>query len=611
MVDGRIRDEDIDEVRERADLVEVISSQVQLKKAGRVFKGLCPFHHEKTPSFMVDPDKQLYHCFGCGRGGNIYNFLMEMENLDFPEAVKTLARRISYNLHFEKVSVEKKALLGKQTRLYNLNYLAREFYQNLLLSSNVGKKAYQYLRGRGYTDETIKTFLLGYAPEGWEVFTSYALKKGYKKEELLEAGLVVASEKKEGEVYDRFRGRVIFPILDLQGRTVGFGGRVLKEEQPKYLNSPETPIYHKGKALYALNWAKPHIASSEQAIIVEGYTDVISLHQSGFKDAVATLGTALTADHLRLLSRFAEKVILIFDADVAGRLAAERGLAFVPDFYLSSEYSSILDLVERRHLDIEVAILPKGSDPADFISTQGADKFKDLISKSRPMVDFSISAALIAHNLSTIEGRKKAASTIIDIVAPLPSAVAQEEYLKKAADELKISYDSLFLEFQRKRPTARTKLAAEQTTRPDPVQRMEEEALKVILQFPETSPSLLTELEVSHFTLAQHQHLFVLLKEHFKKEGTVSSRELLDKILDEEIRRLATRLAVSSIVSEDKAKYGQEIFARIKEFELRRRISKLKGEIQKINPEKEPQRYDALFEELLTLEALRRELSSK
>lgn len=610
-MDGRIRDEDIDEVRERADLVEVISAHVQLKKAGRLFKGLCPFHHEKTPSFMVDPDKQLYHCFGCGRGGNAYNFLMEIENLDFPEAVKTLARRIGYNLRFEKISVEKRALLGKQTRLYNLNYLARQFYQNFLLSSNEGKKAYQYLKGRGYTDEIIKTFLLGYAPEGWELFTSYALKKAYKKEELLEAGLVVASEKKEGEVYDRFRGRVIFPILDLQGRTIGFGGRVLKEEQPKYLNSPETPIYHKGRVLYALNWAKPHVASSEKAIIVEGYTDVISLHQSGFKNTVATLGTALTADHLRLLSRFTKKVILVFDADVAGLLAAERGLAFVPDFYLSREYNSILDLVEKRHLDIEVAVLPKGSDPADFVSKQEPAKFKDLLSKSLPMVDFSISAALAAHDISTIEGRKKAASMIIDIVAPLPSAVAQEEYLKRTADELKISYDTLFLEFRRKRPTAPTKLTTERTARPDPAQRVEEEALKVMLQFPGISSTLLTELGSSHFTLAQHQSLFALLKDQFNKEGTVSSRDLLDKISDEEIRRLATRLAISSIVSEDKAKYGQEILIRIKEFELRRRISKLKEEMQKINPEKEPQKYDGLFEELLTLEAARRELSSR
>ncbi|MFZ3062375.1 MAG: DNA primase [Actinomycetota bacterium] len=616
---GLIRDEDIEAVRERADLVEIISQHVQLKKAGRLFKGLCPFHQEKTPSFFVDPDKQLYHCFACGEGGNAYTFLMKMENLEFPEAVRTLAGRVGYSLKFEETSAEKKALLSKQARLYNLNLLTQRFYQQILQAPE-GKKALTYLSNRGYTPETIKTFMLGYAPDKWDALLTYALKNGYKKEELLAAGLVIKSQQESGRVFDRFRGRIIFPILDIQGRAIGFGGRVLGEEMPKYMNSPETPIYHKSRVLYALNWARSEVTIKEEAIIVEGYTDVISLHQHGIRNAVATLGTALTAEHLRLISRFARRVTLVFDADVAGKMAAERGLAFVPEFYLSSEYRTILDLVEKKELDMMVAVLPKGSDPADFVSKQGQADFEKLVSGASPLVDFCISSVLASHNLSIISERQRAASQIVDIIARLPSPVAQEAYLKTSAEKLAVSYESLMAEFNRKAQArgrlgqrgfeSRGKGAVESSvsSRKDPGERVEREVLQVILQFGEFSENFLGKLTGEHFTSPIYKNLFLTLKDEFDREGKIDSKKLPESIGNEEVKRAAIELSINPLVSVEKEKYAHEILDRIKEFEIRRRINNIKEELRKINPQKEPEKYDSLFEKLLGLEASRREL---
>lgn len=611
---GLIREEDIEAVRERADLVEIISQHVQLKKAGRLFKGLCPFHQEKTPSFFVDPDKQLYHCFACGEGGNVYTFLMKMENMEFPEAVRTLAQRAGYSLRFEETSAEKKALLSKQARLYNLNLLAQRFYQQILHGVE-GKKALTYLSSRGYTEETIKTFMLGYAPHKWDSLLIHALNNGYRKEELLEAGLIIKSEQEPGKFFDRFRGRVIFPILDLQGRVIGFGGRVLGDQtcpepsrrMPKYMNSPETPVYHKSRVLYALNWARSEITTKEEAVLVEGYTDVISLHQQGIRNAVASMGTALTVEHLRLLSRFAKRVIFVFDADLAGRVATERGLAFVPEFYLSPEYKAILDLVDRKQLDIMVAVLPKGSDPADFVTRQGREDFEKLVRRAVPLVDFCISSVLTSHDLSIIPERQKAASQIADIVAFLPSPVAQEAYLKSAAEKLALSYESLVAEFRRK---TRPKEVAESLVsgREDPSQRVEREVIQVILQFPEFSGHFLRELQGEHFTDLLYRNLYLTLKKEFSKEGKIDSKRLPECIENEDVKRVAIKLSMSPAVSVEKEKYAREILSRIKEFELKRRINNIKEELQKVNPQKEPEKYDSLFEKLLGLEASRREL---
>ncbi len=605
-----INDDDISEVRERVDIIEVISSHVQLKKAGRVYKGLCPFHNEKTPSFVVDPDKQLYHCFGCGEGGNVYNFVMKMEHMDFPETVQNLAQRVGYTVKTRESPTDTKEIKSKKSRLYEINKRAVKFYQRQLLDSQKGEKARQYLKNRGYSDDTVVTFTLGYATDNWDELGKAALKQGCSKEDLAISGLSISSEKDPGSIYDRFRGRVIFPILDLQNRPIGFGGRVLGDETPKYLNSPETPIYHKGKVLYALNWAKQAISNESEAVIVEGYTDVISLFEHGIINVVATLGTALTADHLRLLVRYTKRIVLVFDADIAGEKAVERGMNLAKDFYLSAEYRASLELLERRHLDLFVVSLPPGLDPADYVEKHGEDAFRRETSKAVPLVDFCIESVINSSNTETIPGKRRAAQRTMEIIAALPSEVAREDYLKKVAELLGITYESLFVDFRGYKDSRRKNkegFAELQVESIDPELRLEREVFQACLNSPESRVVMLKELKSDHFTLPMHKTFLTMLKKEDKEKKDLDIAGMIDRAPDEQ-RDLITSLSAQSVKVEDQKKYSEELLKRIKEFELKRRIDILKGQLRKVNPQKEQKVYDELFLDLLKLEATRREL---
>lgn len=603
-----IRDEDINEVRERADIVEVISGHVTLKKAGRIYKGLCPFHNEKTPSFTVDPDKQLFHCFGCGEGGTVYTFIMKTEHLDFPEAVRFLAKKINFTLHEEEPTPKQKAVRTKQARLYELNERALKFFQSQLATSE-GKKALAYLKKRGYGEETIEKFKIGYAPNTWDTLTNAAVRQRVQVSDLIDSGLSVRSDKGPLRAYDRFRGRVMFPILDMQERVVGFGGRVIGDEQPKYMNSPETPVFHKGKMLYALSWSRNEIAASGEAVIVEGYTDTIGLMQAGVGNVVATLGTALTPDHLRLLSRFAKRIVLVFDADQAGEKAVERGLALAGEFYLSPEAKPSLELMDQRHLDLFVVSLPAGQDPADFVGKEGGDAFKKKVAEAVPLMDFVVNAALASFDLKTVTGKARASDKAIDIISSVPSAVEHEYYLKKVAEALDISYESLFDDFNKALKTRRTSggsTASSVTTQLDPAQKLEREVLKVCIQHPDVRGMFVKDLTIEHFTLDEHRRVYEMLKEENGKKVDVAL--MIDRLPDGTIREIVAGLATEPVRTDDVTLYAQEILRRIKEFEVKRRIHTLKGELKKINPERDPKKYDALFEQLLKLEAFRREL---
>ncbi len=435
---GSINEEDINEVQERNNIIEVVSEYVTLKKSGRSYKALCPFHKEKTPSFMVDPVKQLFHCFGCDAGGNVFNFIMKMENVDFPDAVKSLADRVGYRIAFEKTDTKK---YSRHTRLFEINNQAMLVYQRLLLDAEEGFKAREYLKGRGYRLDTAKTFRLGLASSKWDGLAVNLSQKGFSVEELEDAGLAIKGEK--GKPYDRFRSRIVFPILDLKGRTIGFGGRIFdssaSKDAPKYMNSPETPVYHKSSVLYWLNEAKSEIVRQSHAIVVEGYTDVISLYQSGIKNAVATCGTAFTSEHLRVLSRFTDRIVLVFDADTAGKAAAERGL----------------DFLSQEKVDIFVLSLPTGFDPADFIVQKGKEEFLRLLQQAVILVDFCLNRVIAKHDIKSSSGRVKAAAEALQVIARLPSEIAQEEYLRKLSDRLNISHNSLYLEFEKLKPYLR------------------------------------------------------------------------------------------------------------------------------------------------------------
>ncbi|HHV92945.1 MAG TPA: DNA primase [Firmicutes bacterium] len=426
---GLIPEQVIAEVRERNDIVAVISEYVELRKAGKNWKGLCPFHREKTPSFNVNPEEQFYYCFGCGAGGNVINFLMAVENISFREAVERLAERAGIPVRFENGSPEKTQSGSEKKRLLELHRAAHEFFQNNLFGQS-GGLARQYLTARGIQGETARVFGLGYAPAEWRGLLSYLERRGFSEAECLAAGL--ASEGRGSRCYDRFRGRLMFPVCDGRGQPIAFGGRVLDASQPKYLNSPETLIFTKGNNLYRLDLARRGFREKGFAVLVEGYMDVISLYQAGFDNTVAALGTALTEYQARLLKRFTQEVVIAFDGDAAGEAATWRGL----------------EILRQQGLRVRVAELPGGEDPDTFIRTYGGRAFEELLNKAPGLTEFKLGTIIRRADLSTVDGKVAATGRIIEVLAELDSPVEQNEYLRWAAGRLKISEDVLAAELE-------------------------------------------------------------------------------------------------------------------------------------------------------------------
>lgn len=577
-----IKEEDISQVRDRINIVDVISDYISLKKAGRSFKGLCPFHKEKTPSFIVDPEKQLFHCFGCDEGGNVFNFLMKIDHMDFATAVETVAKKAGYSLTYLSSPESKKRKRHKDS-LYDINEEALNFYHDCLMKSPQANAARQYLKGRGYGQTTAKTFKIGYAPLD-NSFTQYSLKKGSLIKNLSEAGLSV--EGRNGYL-DRFRGRIIFPIADIKGRWIGFGGRVLNpDQQPKYVNSPETSLFSKGKNFYALNWSKSEIVREGFAIIVEGYTDVISLHKAGFKNAVATLGTALTEDHLTLLSRFTNKGYLTFDSDEAGAKAAAR----------------VIDFADKSNVELFICILPKGYDPADFVDKKKPEELKKLLEHSKPIMEFSIDRIIKENGFETVKQKEKSMSLCFDLISKVTNEVSRQEYLKYLSEKIKCDLDMVMAEFRKIKKTF-NKNITEAKIDLSPEQKVEIELLRAILNQPQLINKVKNVIKHSDFIDENHANIFTLLI----STKITEPAELISTIENEQMRKITNKLLMSPVVlGENGDKYIEEIAARIKELNLKRNIRTLKTELEKLNPVKFPKKYDSLFKELVELEAQKR-----
>ncbi len=412
---GRIADEKIDEIRERTDIVEVVSSYLPLKRSGVNHQGLCPFHQEKSPSFNVNSARQIFHCFGCGVGGNVFSFLMRMEGLSFPDAVRRLGEKVGVEVEEEAVSPEELRRRDERERILRINEVANEFYQQLLLSDEEGALGRRYLRQRGYESETVRTFQLGFAPGGWESLAKHLIANKFSNEDSRKAGLVRAGKQERGD-YDLFRNRLLFPIHDLQGRVVAFGGRVLDDSLPKYINSPETVVYHKGQTLYGLYQARDAMRHNGEALVVEGYFDVLALHRAGFAGAVATCGTALTADHARLLKRYADKVLLIFDEDAAGRQATFRAM----------------DALLPVGLSVSVVAMPAGEDPDSLLKDKGEAGFRRCLDAARPVLEVFIEDQLRINDES-VEGRARAAEQALERIKRLPGDLERSLYLQRLA----------------------------------------------------------------------------------------------------------------------------------------------------------------------------------
>ena len=436
----------LDEVRSRVDMVELVGQSVNLKRAGENWKGLCPFHTEKTPSFTVNPKRGIFHCFGCGVGGDAFGFLMRQDRLAFPEAVRTLAQRAGVELPTQRTPETD----GKLESLRRIMTAAAQFYTDTLWAKD-GAKARAYLEGRGVDLEVARRFGLGYAPEGWNALVTHMAKAGVTDAEVVSAGLALARQNAPG-FYDRFRGRLLFPIRDLQARVVAFGGRALGVEEPKYLNSPETPLYVKGQMLYALDVAREGMRRKNRAVVVEGYLDCLMAHQHGFTETVAALGTAFTAAQLELLRRYADEVVSVFDSDAAGQKATSRLEEMLTDVMdlrnLGWSVSRTGSFEKPGYFPIRVAVLPEGHDPDSLLRAEGAAALGSRLDGARSILDFVLERALGEEDLTTPRGRSTAHARVALILSRVPNAEEATALAREAARKLGVDATQLWIEAQ-------------------------------------------------------------------------------------------------------------------------------------------------------------------
>jgi DNA primase len=593
-VAGRIRDESIAEIREATDIVALVGEYVTLRPAGGTrMKGLCPFHQEKTPSFTVNAATHAFRCFGCQEHGDAIDFLMKQDTLSFTEAIERLARRAGIELRYEGRSAGDRGSLGKKSRLVAAHVEAVAFYHRLLVDSPDGRDARAYLSARGYDRAAAERFRLGWAPAStWEALVEHLRGKGFRPEELIEAGLARAGAR---GLRDAFHARVLFPVFDVGGDPVAFGGRVLDAgngNAPKYLNTSETPIWHKGRALYALHLAKVPIVQAGFAVVVEGYTDVISCHLAGVPQAVATCGTALRAEHFKLLARFTSKVVLAFDADTAGSKAADRG---IPE----------LIAVPEAMLSAHVLVMPGGLDPADFVARHGGDAFRELVAEAQPLMRWWLDLNLNRFDLRAPAGRQRAAVEVVPIIRSLPDYFQRTEYARYVVNRLHLD-EREYLNMVAGRTTRTQAVVKEPPRSRSPQAKVECEALKFALQHPEWTVDAAEHWTEDWFTTPATTASFVALA---KAGGPgVTLEAVLEQAANEKERGFLRGLAVEAFAAEEKREYAEEVFRRLEEFRLTRGIDELKGTLQRMNPVERPDEYTQRFEELIALEARRRAL---
>lgn len=499
----RITEETIERIKQENDIVDVISETVRLKRSGRNYIGLCPFHGEKSPSFSVSQDKQIYKCFGCGEAGNVLTFVMKQKNLNFIESCKLLAERANIPLNLG--NGEESKVVKKKELLYKINVeAARYFFSNLQVNQN----AKEYFLNRGIKEITIKRFGLGYAKDGWQNLRMYLKKKGFNDALMLEAGLVIKSQK--GTIYDRFRNRVMFPVFDIKGNVIGFGGRVLDDSKPKYLNSPETLVFQKGTNLYGLNFAIKNRIEKRYFIIVEGYMDLISLHQYGITNVVASLGTALTVNQARLLKRYADKVIISYDADVAGQTATLRGL----------------EILKEAGFDVRVLQIPQGKDPDEFVRSNGKEAFLKLVDKAENLISYRLEKAKEGINFKDKSSLVEYGNRVADILANL-NPVEKDIYVKSISEDIGIKEQSLYDliamnrntksdDFMNKKEEYGTKLYVE----PGYV-KAEKSLIKLMLE-DDYYEEIVSNISSDDFISKSYAKIFNLIKEAKEKDLKVS-----------------------------------------------------------------------------------------
>jgi len=546
----------INEVKQKTDIVEVISDYVSLQKAGRNFKALCPFHSEKHPSFFVFPEQQTWHCFGaCGTGGDVFSFIMKREGVDFGQALRLLAQRAGITLSSPEIqtSAEDKEKEG----LFQINEATAEFYHHLLLNTKAGELARNYLSHRKVALESVNRFHLGFSPDSWEALKNFLVGKGYEEKELLKAGLII--EKEGGGSYDRFRNRLMFPIYDIQGRVTGFGARALDESLPKYINSPQTSIFDKSSSLYAIDKASSAIRQKNLMIIVEGYMDAIAAHQHGFQNVVASMGTSLTEKQVSIAKRLTKNIALALDADAAGEEATLRSAEMlaqsldkkvipVPTWSGLVKYENIIDT------EIKVIPLPRGKDPDEVIG-EDPTLWQNLVEQAPPMLDFAFHSVISKVDNNKVKDKSLAIQKLLPLVGEIKDPLRQAHYRQKLARSLKVSETTLTAALKksqsdrrRRQPTGtigQPRLAREFVSNP-----IEEYCLALLLQYPQLRQAA-QELSAEHFETTENREVFTTWQ---YTQDIAELKTKLDANLLEHLDYLINKTFPPAIQENDKAR---------------------------------------------------------
>jgi DNA primase len=540
---GRLTREAIEEIRTSVNIVDVVGAHVSLRKRGKTYVGLCPFHGEKTPSFTVSDERQAFYCFGCGVGGSVFDFLMRVRNFTFAEAARELAERYSIRLPEAPESKDQRRTRELADLLCRANEAAAAYFHQVLIADPEAEIARDYLRRRGTGAEITRQFLLGYAPPRWDGCKRHLLRHKISMPAAVQTGLLVQNAK--GEAYDRFRNRLMFPIRDLAGRVVGFGGRALDETPPKYLNSPESLVFHKGRILYGLPLAKEACRKERETLVVEGYFDLLALHGNGIGNVVAPLGTALTQQHVRLLGRLAPRAALVFDGDEAGRRAALRSL----------------EIFLREKLPARLLALPGGMDPDDFMHQQGKEAFLRLLGAARPLLEVFLDEILADFD-GSIATKVRSVRTVGPLLKLLDSGVEQESYLQLLARRLNVSEEALRQELGL-RGTLKTEWGRRPADAPGGhrVRAMEEVVLRILVHYPKYTPLVTEAGVIEDFEGREWQRLGRLVEKHCGEGGILDVGGLLVDLDNEELRR-----QVSSWCVEGKPWSDEDASLRLQEY---------------------------------------------
>ena len=574
---GLIPESTLSEIQLKIDIVELISQYVPLKNAGRNYRALCPFHSEKTPSFMVNPEKQIFHCFGCGAGGNIFGFVMRHENISFPEAVEWLAEKAGVQISTKDFDPQ----ASHKKRLYEIMEKVADYFESELLKNPKAVEAKNYLKSRGFDGKTVKTFRVGYCSDDESAFLKEMNRLNIEEPLLEKAGIL---SKKDRSWHLRFRGRIMFPILDVQGRVVGFGGRAMGDHQPKYLNSPETVLFNKSHILYGLNLAKKAILQKSQVILVEGYVDVISVFRAGVENVVASLGTAFNEGHVSLIRRYAQEVVVAYDGDEAGLEASLRAL----------------EIFLGQNIIVRVATMPPGHDPDSWVRKAGREAFEKIIQDAPSMIDFKLNILLKRFSGKTEKDKLQITKLMLPTIGQLKNAVLQDHYLKSLSQKLEISEKALRQELPG------PKRGKEDQNKPERSETvaysLEEDVLKILMAEKTLVADIQKEVDPDDFEIPEYRLIF---------EKIIKGDQDLYFEKNEEMQSLLSRLMMDGGTSKDSKSMLKKCVKALKERSYERRKKDLKQQIKDLErKDRKSEKIIDLLNQIQNLEKKKRELQS-